>query len=253
MADRTADNAGGQMAKMNPPNEYHMVLDGQQRVQSLLLALGGDDWGFKLEDRDWHEEIKEQRPKGRSSKYKHWSKASLCFDLDAFLTEYESGAKNLANVDFRNVLIWAITDPADGQSKHKKPDNYDEPLVKAHLAENQKRYIRLGRLWTDAQANNALKEANFQAIIKPVLEQRGVDKDKIAKLLQPLGELMTTLRDVKIAEVTYLELQPFDAVTWTQDSYNDAIVNIFTRLNTAGRTLTRRDHARVAEGRLGAR
>jgi len=26
-----------------------MVLDGQQRVQSLLLALGGDDWGFKLE------------------------------------------------------------------------------------------------------------------------------------------------------------------------------------------------------------
>ena len=24
-----------------------------QRVQSLLLALGGDAWGFKREDRDW--------------------------------------------------------------------------------------------------------------------------------------------------------------------------------------------------------
>jgi hypothetical protein len=45
---------------MNPPAEYHMVLDGQQRLQSLLLAAGGDIWGF--EDRDWNEEIKNQRP-----------------------------------------------------------------------------------------------------------------------------------------------------------------------------------------------
>ena len=56
-----------------------------------------------------------------------------------------------------------------------------------------------------------------------------------------MGELMTTLRDVKLADVTFLELQPFDEQTWTHDTYNDAVVNIFTRLNTAGRTLSREE------------
>ena len=57
----------------------------------------------------------------------------------------------------------------------------------------------------------------------------------------PMGELMTTLRDLKLSKVTYLELLAFDKHIWTEDTYNDAIVNIFTRLNTAGRTLTREE------------
>ena len=48
IVDRTEGAEGVQVGQMNPPASYHMVLDGQQRVQSLLLALGGDDWGFKL-------------------------------------------------------------------------------------------------------------------------------------------------------------------------------------------------------------
>jgi uncharacterized protein with ParB-like and HNH nuclease domain len=58
VVNRTADANGTQVTQMNPPASYHMVLDGQQRVQSLLLALGGDDWGFTLEDREWIEEMK---------------------------------------------------------------------------------------------------------------------------------------------------------------------------------------------------
>jgi hypothetical protein len=238
--DRTDDAAGAQAAQMNPPAEYHMVLDGQQRVQSLLLGLGGDDWGFKLEDRDWIEALKNRRPRGRQSKNPHWSKASLCFDLDAFLGEYQRGG-NLLSVDFNNVLIWAIVDPSNGQSSYHKPDNYEEPLVNSTLPQNKGRYIRLSRLWREAQPNPGLKEAHFRNIVEPVLKHHDVPDNKIAALLPPLGELMTTLRDVKMADVTYLELQPFDDTTWTRDSYNDAIVNIFTRLNTAGRTLTREE------------
>ena len=47
--------------------------------------------------------------------------------------------------------------------------------------------------------------------------------------------------DLKLSKITYLELLPFDKHIWTEDTYNDAIVNIFTRLNTAGRTLTREE------------
>src|SRR6185436_14571122 len=46
---------------------------------------------------------------------------------------------------------------------------------------------------------------------------------------------------VKLSKISYLELLAFDKQIWTEDSYNDAIVNIFTRLNTAGRTLTREE------------
>jgi hypothetical protein len=238
---RTGEQNGAQVSQMNPPAEYRMVLDGQQRVQSLLLALGGDDWGFVLEDRDWTEEIKERRPRGRQAKYKHWSKASLCFDLQAFVDEYGRKGNSLLAIDFRNVLIWAITDPQDGQSSYPKPDNYEDPLLKAFASPNQERLIRFSRLWKAAQPNPALKEAHFREILKTLLEKQGVTHQMVENLLLPLGELMTTLRDVKQADVNFLELQPYDPQTWTLDTYNDAIVNIFTRLNTAGRTLTREE------------
>ena len=57
----------------------------------------------------------------------------------------------------------------------------------------------------------------------------GVPQDKAEKLLGPMGELMTTLRDLKLSKVTYLELLPDRKNVWTEDAYNDAIVNIFER------------------------
>ncbi len=217
-----------------------MVLDGQQRVQSLLLALGGDAWGFKLEDRDWAWELQDRRPRGRQGKDRHWSKASLCFDLDRFLTEYAAD-NNLLTVDFRNVLQWAITDPVGGQSKWPKPTSYEEPLQRAFSQENKGRFIRLSRLWAEAKPNPNIKEAQFRENLKELFTAEGVPGEKAEKLLVPMGELMTTLRDVKLSKVTYLELLAFDKHIWTEDAYNDAIVNIFTRLNTAGRTLTREE------------
>ena len=111
-----------------------MILDGQQRIQSLLLALGGDSWGFRLEDRDWARELQDRQPHGPRGKNRHWSKATLCFDLDRFLSEYSAG-RGLMAVDFRNVLEWAITDPVEGQSKWPKPATYEEPLRRAFTDE----------------------------------------------------------------------------------------------------------------------
>jgi len=157
------------------------------------------------------------------------------------MSEYDKHGSSLLSIDFRTVLTWAITDPQGGQSNFPKPDNYENPLLKAYAPENQSRLIRLSRLWKEAQPNPALKEAQFRQILRPLLQQHGVTAGTIDRLLQPMGELMTTLRDVKLADVTFLELQPYDPQTWTPDTYNDAIVNIFTRLNTAGRTLTREE------------
>lgn len=241
LVNRTTESNGSQITQMNPPAEYHMVLDGQQRVQSLLLAFGSDDWGFVLEDREWIEETKEQRTRGRQAKYRHWSKASLCFDLSKFIDEYIRANRILIAVDFTKILTWVIIDPQSGQSKFPKPDNYKPPLELAFEPKNQRRFIRLSRLWREAQPNPGLKESQFQNIVKPLLEQHGLPPENVEKLLQPMGELMTTLRDVKLSDVSFLELQPFDSQIWSPETYNDAVVSIFTRLNTAGRTLTREE------------
>jgi hypothetical protein len=237
---RTADADGSAVTRKDPPAQFHMVLDGQQRVQSLLLALGGDAWGFQLEDRTWAQELQDRRPRGRPGKKRHWSKACLCFDLDQFSEEY-SARGSLLGVDFRNVLQWAITDPTEGQSKWPKPDNYEEPLPRAYAKENLGRFVRLSRLWSAAAPNPNIKEAQFQKVIQELFEKEGIPKSKLDSIQAPMGELMTTLRDLKLSKVTYLELLPYDEQLWCEDDYNDAIVNIFTRLNTAGRTLTREE------------
>ncbi len=240
VVDRTDDANGSTVTRKDPPAGYHMVLDGQQRVQSLLLALGGDGWGFKMEDRDWAEELQNRRARGRLGRYRHWSKACLCFDLDQFLKDYAAGGSLLA-VDFRNVLQWVITDPAEGQSKAAKPENYEYPLMKATAPELAGRFIRLSRLWSAATPNPNIKEAGFREAVKSLFKEEQIPDAKTLTALTPMGELMTTLRDVKLSKVTFLELVPFDQNVWTEDAYNDAIVNIFTRLNTAGRTLTREE------------
>ncbi len=91
-----------------------------------------------------------------------------------------------------------ITDPAEGQSKWPKPENYEEPLPRAFAPEQKGRFIRLSRLWAAAAANPNVKEAQFREITRELFESEGIPGDKIDKLLQPMGELMTTLRDTKL-------------------------------------------------------
>jgi hypothetical protein len=75
-----------------------------------------------------------------------------------------------------------------------------------------------------------------------LLSDHDVPKETIADVLESLAELMIKIVDIKQATVSFLQLAPFDAdVGGSQDVYNDAIVNIFTRLNTAGRALTRQE------------
>src|SRR5436190_5253171 len=72
VVDRTEDGEGQLISKKNPPAAFHMVLDGQQRVQSLLLAFAGDSWGLKQYDRDWNIDLKGTKPRGARGK-PHWS------------------------------------------------------------------------------------------------------------------------------------------------------------------------------------
>jgi hypothetical protein len=239
VTDRTDGADATQLSKKNPPGVFQMVLDGQQRVQSLLLALGGDGWGFKLYDRDWHAALKEERPRGRRGR-KHWSIGCLCVDLGLFLTAYES-SKRVVGIDFTTVLKWVVTGGVSAQAGLPKPPNYEEPLPRTHDSSGAKKFVRLSRLWEIAPQVEGIEQEQADNFADKVLEEHQVTPAMIKKLRRPIGSLILNLARLKRTRVTYLELAEFDPNIFTRDAYNDAVVNIFTRLNSAGRTLTRED------------
>jgi hypothetical protein len=100
-----------------------MVLDGQQRVQSLLLAFGGDGWGSKLPDRQWHEHLSPTRPRGPQGR-DHWSLGCLCVDIPALAAAYPEKHRATA-IDYYNkpVLRWLVTDDLIGRSHLHQPPN----------------------------------------------------------------------------------------------------------------------------------
>lgn len=235
VVDRTGNDQGTTTSELGPPATYQMVLDGQQRIQSLILALGGDQWGFQLYDADWALDLQDRRVKPSS----HWSKASLCIDLQKFVAELRVKNETVRKIEAGKILEWAILDTVSGQSKESRPANYVSPLLTAK--ENPGRFIRLSRFWNLVQKD--LSEREYKKQLEPMLKEHGVGDVDRCNLLDPLAEFMKVVENVKMNSFVHaLQIESFELTPqWSKDDYSDAIVNIFTRLNTAGRTLTREE------------
>jgi hypothetical protein len=237
VVDRTGEETGYPISMKHPPASFQMVLDGQQRVQSLLLALGGDGWGFKLLDRQWHEHLSGAKPRGPRGK-PHWSLGCLCIDVAA-LSEAYAVTRRATAIDYTSVLHWVITDDANGQSRLPKPPTYIEPLKKASA--NPGKFVRLSRLWETAPEQASIDPYEAEELASTLLTEHHVPEKESSDWKRSTAALLLALKDVKQIRVTYLELAEYEEAAGLRDVYNDAIVNIFTRLNTAGRTLTRED------------
>ena len=236
--DRVDDSADRVPSRQQPAN-YRMVLDGQQRLQSLLLAFGGDSWGFKLLDREWHRELHEKRPRGRATK--HWSFGELCLDLEALKSALDS-KKKLAAVDFsEGPLSWVIRSSTKQRSTLRRPPNYEDPLAAADKSENTGRFIRISRLWELAGDPRLNESADFEAAIARLLDDHQTPNALTQALQRNLEDFLRKLREVRQTRVTFLEVDKYDTKMGSEAIYMDAVVSIFTRLNTAGRTLTREE------------
>jgi len=235
VVDRTGNDKGSQNSALGQPATYQMVLDGQQRVQSLILALGGDQWGFQLLDSEWALDLQDRRVKPSN----HWSKASMCIDLQKFTAELKAKNDIVRKIEAGKILEWAILDSVAGQSVEPRPANYVYPLEAAKS--NPGRFIRLSRFWDLVQKD--LSEREYKKLLEPMLKEHGVSDAVRLDLLDPLAEFMKVVENVKINSFVHaLQIESFELTPqWSKDDYSDAIVNIFTRLNTAGRTLTREE------------
>jgi hypothetical protein len=235
VVDRTGSEQGATTSALGQPATFQMVLDGQQRVQSLILALGGDQWGFQLFDADWALDLQDRRVKLSN----HWSKASLCIDLQKFLMELKSKNDIVRKIEAGKILEWAVLNSVNGQSTDIRPSNYVKPVLSSK--DNPGRFIRLSRFWDLVQKD--LSEREYKKILEPMLKEHDVSEFDRSNLLDPLAEFMKVVENVKITSFVHaLQIESFELTPqWGKDDYSDAIVNIFTRLNTAGRTLTREE------------
>lgn len=235
VVDRTGNDKGSTTSALGQPATYQMVLDGQQRVQSLILALGGDQWGFQLYDADWALDIQDRRVRPSS----HWSKASICIDLEKFEAELFAKDDVVRKIEAGKILEWVVLDAVAGQSTEKRPLNYVFPLLTSK--ECPGRFIRLSRFWEMVQKD--LAEREYKRLLEPMLLEHGVSEEKCRKLLDPLAEFMKVIENIRTNSFVHaLQIESFELTPqWGKDDYSDAIVNIFTRLNTAGRTLTREE------------
>jgi hypothetical protein len=237
VVDRSEERAGNAtFAPSNPPGAFRMVLDGQQRLQSLVLAFYADTFGFRLSDRDWSLATDSAVPKGRNARA-YWSHGVLALDHVAFRSRIEE-VKRLVRVDFRDVLVWAVLDPARGRSN---PAWTSCSIPTMEDRDNTGRFVRLSRLWNEASTEPGLYDQDFADRLEPILTDHGVSEDTRKAVLTPLSQLLGTMRNLKLSKVSFLELSAFGEAGVTEDVYNDAIVNIFTRLNSAGRALTRQE------------
>jgi hypothetical protein len=141
------------------------------------------------------------------------------------------------------VTIYSGPLQQPAQSEHKKPKNYKEPLPRTN-DEGEKfqgRFVRLSRLWNGAPNGEGLEQEQADELARKLLEEQDVSGQHVAELSRPVGSLLLTLGRVKRTRVTFLELAEFSDKFFTRENYNDAVVTIFTRLNSAGRVLTRED------------
>lgn len=250
LVDRAEESSAQSFMAATRPNEFLMVLDGQQRVQSLLLAFACEGAGMKLLDRDWKESLEGKSPYHGVNARKHWTTGALYLDLYALASQLngdEDEPDLRSSPDFNQLLAWCCSGHQGSQNTTPiRPNTYLAPLQ--NTMEHPGRYIRLSRLWSVAGKSLNKTDADLKNdVVMPILHDHDVDKydvDKsiISRIWRALRSFIKLLQAAQQQRVEFLQLNRFVQSGYqSQEEYNDAIVNIFTRLNSAGRTLTREE------------
>lgn len=232
--DRTESGGGAAYSKAIVPAEFSMVLDGQQRLQSLLLACQGDDSGFKLHDADWFDVLFPEKERSRAKN--HWSWGQLCLDVERFSDHYNRVNGDTTRIDYQDVLVWVVCNAQKGFSPNRA-SGYSAPLTPFDAT----RHIRFSKLWALGRSDIPSKQS-YEAH-RELLKVHGIAEPRLDELADQLTELRLRIALIKQTEVAYLKVLPVDvsADEESRNRYDEAVVNIFTRLNSGGTPLTQQE------------
>jgi hypothetical protein len=244
--DRTSNTgqAVTHQTNLRRDEKYLMALDGQQRLQSLYLAVGDKEAGIIDFDYAWVRDEWNNRWDSRSAKKQVvCPKACLYIDLESFLDAYNNCEGNIASIDYtQGILKWALNETESGEPFKSKFWRF--PLMRKRDYNGQ--FIRFSEFWkkaADVNSNDdfetfARRQENGKSIVCTWLERNHVAPENVDKYLISISKLLLTLRDVRKSDIAYLKLLGADTVGIAdKEAYNNIIVSIFTRMNNGGKAL----------------
>lgn len=215
-----------------------MVLDGQQRVQSLVLAFATGA-GICLYDHDWLNAIHPDEYRTKATQ--HFTYGVLCVNLKTAIQEMMS-CRAYQNLELQKILEWVAVDSR--RSSHTNLTDGPLPCMDTAGA----KYMPLSLLWSLAGRGNGFLD--FQEPLRRELAQRfggtswitelGVDESAGLMNLMAIVDRFNGVRKKEVSQLLVSKFQVVDPqnLEAERDAYDQAIVSIFTRLNTAGRALT---------------
>ena len=106
--------------------------------------------------------------------------------------------------------------------------------------EADERIIPARTFWRRVDRTESPTESAYREKLGKLLEELEVPETKRSVLCERLAELVSVIGDLKDTEVSFLCVRPppRDADEAEHEQYDDAVVSIFTRLNTGGMRLT---------------
>jgi hypothetical protein len=254
VVDKTAQQNSIGAAKcsdLRKDENWHMVLDGQQRLQSLFIAVGNHEAGIIDYDYEWDRVHYGKRRDSRSAaRKKVCPRAGLYLDLELFQQRYEESAGNVTSIDYTDgILKWVLDDLETGEPF--RPGYRWFPL--GSKKENSGNILRLSLLWEFAAKfgpnydfekllSRRDPDADQGTLLDNWLKGWYVGEEQVARYRTAVAKLLLNIRSLRESDTAYLELLPASTVGIDDEvEYNNMVVSIFTRMNNAGIQLTRQE------------
>ena len=193
----------------NVPNHITMILDGQQRIQSLLLAFGAEDAGLILLDKDWYSSFSDDRghPYRGMHVNQRYCLGKLYIDTNELISDENIVASKFdgynlrRSVDWTKIFKWAIPAKQDIGGV-LRPDNYKWPIDRLGDGNVQSSRIRASGLWEAAagfnHADEEEKELRIEALSRNINFSNNLDEVKLYRALLGLLKLIGGLREQQI-------------------------------------------------------
>lgn len=201
-----------------------MVLDGQQRLQSLFLALSPCSGGLVMDQRSWIEEINPD-----NAYYLGWGHRSpaafLALNVANLASAYDE-CHDISKIDFsaqaaHPVIEWVFDQDIRDSQLYNRRAYLPRFLTTSWGDDNRSDYILLKELW----------EVDDIGVF---LSDRGLCKDFV-EAVSVFHERFLQLKEVP---VPCLRVLPREESGLSVDEYNEMILTVFTRLNAGGEELT---------------
>ena len=219
------DERGETMDAVMRGDTATLVLDGQQRLQSLFLGIAPCSGGLVLDQRTWIMEY------STGNEYRLWSgykapPAFLALNLENLYVAYEE-KQDATRLDYSAqakspLLEWVFksVDGADGKMWDRR--SYLPKILMNPWGEDYTdKYILLNEIW-DAEDIVTLEQKHcIDANVRPAFEA-----------------FCERFRALKNVPVPYLCVLPREKCDMDEDEYNEMILSIFTRLNAGGEPLS---------------